>query len=189
MHFAIALATVALLAALASPLEAQFGQPGRRPDGGQSRVGRNQIPKFATTNELQAFNAADAVLKDAGKLKLTEAQVNQLTALRGTLYERNADLIVRYDSVRRTFKIPKELENPAQSDGSMPSQQEMQALGEQMRFMVNIADQLMNRRPEQVAQCLALVDDAQRSRATKVLADQTDDLKKATPHVQNNGRR
>ena len=189
MRFVTALAPIVLLSVLSASAQAQFGQPGRRPDGGQQRVGRNQIPKFATTNELQAFNAADALLKDAGKLKLTEEQATQLTALRGTLYERNADLIVRYDSVRRTFKIPKELENPSQSDGSMPSQQEMQILGEQMRFMVNIAEQLAQRRPEQVAQCLALVDDTQRGRATKVLEDQTDDLKKATPHLPNNGRR
>ena len=99
MRFVPALAPIVLLVCLASPLMAQFGQPGRRPDGGQSRVGRNQIPKFATTNELQAFNAADALLKDAGKLKLTEDQVTQLTALRGTLYERNADLIVRYEAI------------------------------------------------------------------------------------------
>jgi hypothetical protein len=180
MRLALALLPVTLLTA---PLHAQFGQPGRRPDGGMQRMGRNQIPKFATTNELQAFNAAEAVLKDAGKLKLTDDQVTQLTALRGTLYERNADLIARYDSVRRNFKIPKELEYPSQGSGTMPTQQEMQALGEQMRFMVNITDQLLLRRPEQVAQCLALVDDSQRSRATKVLEEQTDDLKKATPRM------
>lgn len=163
---------------------------GRRPDGGMSRMGRpNAIPKFATTKELESFNGAEALLQDTRRLKLTEPQVAQLNSLRGTLYERNADLMVRYDSVRRSFKIPKELESPSQNDGAMPSQQELAALGEQMRFMVTIAEQLMARRPEQVAQCLALVDDTQRERATKMLEDQTNELKKAVPARPSGGRR
>jgi hypothetical protein len=175
-----------LTTCLAAPLHAQMGMGGmggRRMDGGMGQMGRNALPKFATTNEMQTFNAADALLKDAGKLKLTEAQVTALTSLRGALYERNADLMVRYDSVRRNFKIPKALESPNQSDGTMPSQQEMAALGEQMRFMVNIAEQIAARRPEQIAQCLAVLDPSQHDRANKVLADQSDDLKKATPHL------
>lgn len=184
-----------LAALLPAPLMAQFGQaggvPGRRPDGGASRMGRpNALPKFATTNELQSFNAAEALLKEAKKLKLTDEQTTALTALRATLYERNADLMVRYDSVRRVYKVPKELENPAMSGGAMPSQEEMSALGVQMRFMVTIAEQLMQRRPEQVASCLALVDDSQRDRANKVLEDQTNDMKKAVPQRPNrDGRR
>lgn len=185
---------VLLLAFAPMPLLAQMGMggmAGRRPDGGMSRMGsgRNALPKFATTNELQSFNAAEALLKDAGKLKLSEAQVAQLTSLRATLYERNADLMVRYDSVRRNFKIPKALENPSQNESSMPSQEEMAALGEQMRFMVSIHEQLLQRRPEQVAQCLALVDEGQRDRASKVLEDQTNDLKKAAPERPRNSRR
>ncbi len=185
---------LAVLVLLPAPLAAQFGQagavPGRRPDGGASRMGRpNALPKFATTNELQTFNAAEALLKESKKLKLTDEQTTALTALRGTLYERNADLMVRYDSVRRVYKVPKELENPAQSSGAMPSQEEMSALGVQMRFMVSVAELLMDRRAEQVAQCLALMDDSQRDRARKVLEDQTDDMKKAVPQRPRQDRR
>lgn len=189
------LATLLCLATLLpAPLIAQFGQggmQGRRPDGGASRMGRpNALPKFATTNELQSFNAAEALLKESKKLKLTDEQATALTALRATLYERNADLMVRYDSVRRVYKVPKELENPAQSGGAMPSQEALSALGVQMRFMVSISEQLMQRRAEQVASCLALVDDSQRDRANKVLEDQTDDMKKAVPQRPNqDGRR
>ncbi|MDZ7631996.1 MAG: hypothetical protein U5K74_11800 [Gemmatimonadaceae bacterium] len=189
-------ALLLLAALLPTPLVAQMGSgmggmAGRRPDGGMSRMGRpNALPKFATTNELQSFNAAEALLKEGRKLKLTDEQTTQLTALRATLYERNADLMVRYDSVRRNYKIPKELENPNMSGGAMPSPEEMSALGVQMRFMVSIAEQLMQRRPEQVAACLALVDDSQRDRARKLLDDQTDDLKKAVPQRPNpDGRR
>jgi hypothetical protein len=188
------LAPLLVFVLLPVSVHAQFGQagavPGRRPDGGASRMGRpNAIPKFATTNELQSFNAADALLKESKKLKLTEEQTTALTALRATLYERNADLMVRYDSVRRVYKVPKELENPAQAGGAMPSQEELAALGVQMRFMVSIAEQLMERRPEQVTQCLALVDESQRDRARKVLEDQTDDMKKAVPQRPRQDRR
>lgn len=181
-----------LLTLLSVPAGAQggFGQ-GRRPDGGASQIGRpNALPKFATTKELETFNPADALLRDAQKLKLTESQSEQITALRATLYERNADLMVRYDSVRRVYRVPKSLESPGQSDGTLPSQAELSALGVQMRFMVSIAEQLMARRPDQVALCLALVDESQRDRARKVIADQTDDLKKAVPQrPEQRGRR
>lgn len=187
------LVLVVVLSALPAPLLAQMGpgmMGGRRNDAGMGRVGRpNALPKFATTNELQGFNAAEALLKDPRKLKLTEEQTTQLSALRATLYEGNADLMVRYDSVRRNFRIPKELEAPNMNGGAMPSQEEMAALGEQMRFMMSIAEQLMERRPEQVAACLALVEASQRKGAAKLLDEQTEQLKKAVPTRPKGGRR
>ncbi|MCC7055291.1 MAG: hypothetical protein IT355_18610 [Gemmatimonadaceae bacterium] len=153
-------------------------------------TGRRGLPKFATAKELERFNAADALLQDARKLKLTEEQVAQLTTLRATLYERNADLLVRYDSVRRDYHPPRSLENPNQGGGGEPpSQEEMMHLGDQMRAMMAVAEQLMLRRPEQIALCLALVDESQREKANKVLEDQTDDLKDAVPQRPQNGRR
>jgi hypothetical protein len=182
---------ILLLTLLPSALVAQ-GMGGMR--GMRGPIGENMgprgLPKFATAKELERFNAADALLRETNKLKLTEPQVTQLTALRATLYERNADLLVRYDSVRRDYHPPKSLENPQQGGGGeQPSPQEMSRLGEQMRSMMAVAEQLMERRPEQIASCLALVDESQRDKANKVLEDQTDDLKKAVPQRQQNGRR
>lgn len=166
-----------------------YGGMGRRNPIIENTGPRRGLPKFATAKELERFNAADALLREANKLKLTEDQVTQLTALRATLYERNSDLLVRYDSVRRDYHPPKELENPSQSSGGTPpTQEEMAHLGEQMRSMMGVAEQLVARRPEQVAQCLALVDESQRERASKVLEDQTDDLKKAVPQRQDRRR-
>jgi hypothetical protein len=183
---------IILASVLATPLFAQGGMggygggQGRRPGGGgEGRMGgqRGGLPKFATAKELEKFNAADALLQDQRKLKLTEAQTAQLTAMRASLYEKNADLLARYDSVRRNYKPPAALTDsrgPA-DEGSMPSQEEMAQLRDQMLLMMSIGEQLMQRRPEQVAACLTLVDDSQRERATKVLDDQTGELRKQVP--------
>ncbi|MBC7841471.1 MAG: hypothetical protein H7099_04135 [Gemmatimonadaceae bacterium] len=163
-----------------------MGGMGGRRGGGMGQMGPRGgggLPKFATAKELERFNAADALLLDQKKLKLTEAQVTALTSLRATLYEKNAELLVRYDSVRRNYKPPAALTDtrgPA-DEASMPSQTEMVALRDQMLLMMSLGEQLMERRPEQVASCLALVDDAQKDRATKVLEDQTDELRKQIP--------
>lgn len=54
-------------------------------------------------------------------------------------------------------------------------------LGDQMRAMMAIGDQLLAQRQEQVTEALALMDDTQRDRARKVLDDQTDDARRAVP--------
>jgi hypothetical protein len=179
------LAHIALMALLLpAPLLAQgMGGMGGR-GGGMGRVGQSRgLPKFATAKELERFNAADALLNDQRKLKLTEAQVTQLTSLRATLFERNSDLLVRYDSVRKNYNPPVALTDPRgpASEGAMPSPAEMAVLREQMLLMMAVADQLMERRPDNVAACLALVDDSQKERATKVLTEQTEELRKQVP--------
>ena len=179
-----------IAALLPAPLVAQggmggMGGGGMRGGGGGGRMGsqRGGIPKFATAKELEKFNAADALLQDQRKLKLTEAQVAQITTLRSQLFEKNADILVRYDSVRRNFKPPTALTDPRgpADEGSMPSPEEMTQLRDQMLLMMSLGEQLLDRRSEQVAACLALVDDSQRERATKVLEDQTSDLRKQIP--------
>lgn len=167
---------------------------GRRGGGmGDQRMGnpRSVLPKFATAKELERFNAAEAVLNERRKLKLTDQQVEQLTTLRATLYEKNADLLVRYDSVRRNFNPPKSLTDGSGASGAsaMPSPEEMEKLREQMIAMSAIAGQLLQRRPDNMDACLALVDDTQKDRARRVLDDQTDDMKKAVPQMPSRGGR
>lgn len=181
---------IVLLATLApAVLVAQGGMGGMgggRRGGGMGQMGprgSGGLPKFATAKELERFNAADALLTDQKKLKLTETQVTALTSLRATLYEKNADLLVRYDSVRRNYKPPAALTDTRGpvDEASMPSQTEMVALRDQMLLMMSLGEQLMERRTEQVASCIALVDDTQKDRATKMLEDQTDELRKQVP--------
>lgn len=158
------------------------GNRNGRYDAGLDR-GRNALPKFATAKELERFNAADALLGERKKLNLTDEQVAQLTELRAKLFEANADVLVRYDAVRRDYKVPAALEPNASASAQPPSREELAALGERMRAMAAIGDELMARRPEQVAACLALVDETQKKSATKVLKDQTDDLRKQVPEL------
>jgi hypothetical protein len=88
---------------------------------------------------------------------------------------------VRYDSVRRNFRVPKALEPNAPSGAEPPSPQEMQTLREQMLAMMEIADSLMARRPEQTATVLAVVSDDQKKDAEKELKNQSEDLRKQVP--------
>jgi len=140
------------------------------------------LPKFATAKELEKFNAAEALLQDTRRLRLTEPQVAQLTALRARIYERNADVLVRYDAIRRDYRPPAALTGQGSSASAPPpTQEEMMQLGDQMRAMMAIGDQLLAQRQEQVTEALALMDDTQRDRARKVLDDQTDDARRAVP--------
>lgn len=182
---------VALIAILPTSLVAQgyggglgggLGGRGNRPDyslGQQSN--RNQIPKFATAKELERFNAADALLNEQRKLKLTDEQVTQLTALRATLFEKNADVLVRYDALRRDFVIPKALENNPPSSAVPPTREELAALGQRMRAMIDVFEELKARRPQQDSLVLAVVEASQKERASKALRDQMDDLRKQVP--------
>lgn len=167
------------------------GRRGGGMGGGQGMGRRAAIGKIATAKELERFNAADALLNDHKKLKLTDPQVEQLTSLRASLFEKNADLLVRYDSVRRNFNPPKSLTDASgPSDATaMPSQEEMEKLREQMMAMSAIGDQLLQRRADNMDACLALMDDTQKDRARKVLDDQTDDMKKVLPQLPSRGGR
>ncbi len=187
-----------IAALLPAPLLAQGGYGGMGGMGGRGGMGgqrmggqRAMLPKFATAKELERFNAADAVLNDRKKLKLTDPQVEQLTTLRATLFEKNADLLVRYDSVRRNFNPPKALTEPnGPSDASaMPSQEEMGKLRDQMLAMSAVGEQLLQRRADNMEACLALVDETQKERARRVLDDQTDDMKKVLPQLAARGGR
>ena len=183
------LSALLVLALVPAAVDAQGRMGGMGGMGGMGSMGgrndqraRAGLPKFATAKELERFNAADAVLTEARKLKLTEEQVTQLTTLRATLFEQNARLLVRYDSVRRDFKVPKALDGtPSGASAEPPSREELTALSDQMKVMMDVADELVARRPEQVAACLALLDDSQKGRATDVLKDQGGELRKQVP--------
>ncbi len=214
----LCLANVMLLHSTATTVRAQGGMGGGMggPPGGMGGRGMapmprgGAMPKFATAKELEAFNAAEALLRDKKSLKLTDAQLDSLSALRARLFERNADLIARYDSVRRDFKPPRPPEGmsgppgggmggppgggmggppgggmggPPAGGGAAPDDKKMAVTMQAMKVMAEIGDALVERRPADVASCLALVTDEQRDRATKVLDAQTASLRKAVPKL------
>lgn len=160
------------------------GGPGRagNPEFDVNR--RAGLPKFATAKELERYNAAEALFNETRKLKLTEAQMTSLGTLRANFYEQNARVLIRYDSVRRNFRVPPALDATKQNAASSappPTQEEMQVLSEQMRAMMTIADELMANRPAQIILCLNALDEGQRDQARKVMDDQTKDLRKQVP--------
>ena len=77
---------VLILALIPTPVLAQGGYggyPGRRGGGDFGRVGQRQgLPTFATAKELEKFNAADALIQEQRKLKLTEAQMKDVKKYR-----------------------------------------------------------------------------------------------------------
>jgi hypothetical protein len=74
--------------------------------GGMERVGRAQNMKFPSAKALQDYNPASLLLDKHKKLKLTDAQQEQMKALRFMIFERNATLLARYDSLQRDYKPP-----------------------------------------------------------------------------------
>ena len=74
--------------------------------GGMERVGRAQNMKFPSAKTLQDYNPASLLLNKHKKLKLTDAQQEQMKALRLAIFERNASLMARYDSLQRDYKPP-----------------------------------------------------------------------------------
>ena len=74
--------------------------------GGMERVGREQNMKFPSAKSLQDYNPASLLLDKHNKLKLTDAQQEQMKALRFVIFERNASLLARYDSLQRDYKPP-----------------------------------------------------------------------------------
>jgi hypothetical protein len=78
---------------------------GRR--GGGSNMDREQEIKFPSASDLQKLNPAALIVDKRKKVSLDDGQVTALTAIRSKIYERNADVLARYDSIRKDYKPPK----------------------------------------------------------------------------------
>jgi hypothetical protein len=167
---------------------------GARGGGRGGMPSRPSIPKFPTAKELEEFNAANVLLKEKKKLKLTDEQLTLVSALQAKLYERNGDLLARYDSVRRDFKPPTMPDGPPSGGGpgmppgqggrsGAPDDAAMKVTMEQMRVMTDVGQALIVRRPQDAEDCLLILDESQRERGRKILDEQTKDLKKRIPFV------
>jgi hypothetical protein len=75
--------------------------------GGMERVSRAPNLKFPPAKTLQEYNPAALLLDKHKKLKLTDVQQEQLKTLRLQIFERNAEVLARYDSLQREYKPPK----------------------------------------------------------------------------------
>src|SRR5258708_36260352 len=104
----LSLAVMLLVPSLAAAQGGGMGGMGggRRRGGGMggNEGGREAAPpKFPEAKDLQNYNPAAYLIDKRKKLSLADSQVAALKSLEGRIFERNAPLLVRYDSLRREY--------------------------------------------------------------------------------------
>jgi len=103
-----------------------------------------------------------------------------LTALRGKIFERNADLLARYDSIRKDYHRPSAGSQPHRFDAGDDSAR-VASLG-QMRTLTQLIDSLSVRRTRDVGEVLNyLTDDKQHRAAVELLNEQDRDFTDKLP--------
>ncbi len=151
------------------------GMGGRRGGMGGGDEGRPPELKVATAKEIEKLNPAALLIDKRRKLSLDDSLVAKLRNVEMAVYERNASLLAKYDSIRKEFNPPK------QDKMADLSPQEMGVLRAQMLAMVDVLDQLQERRKRDVKECLELVPDASRKDAEKLLDRQDVELNDLRP--------
>jgi hypothetical protein len=167
----------------------RLGGGGPGGGGGIARRGGARAPEFPKAKDLEQFNATLPLLDQRRQLHLSDSSEASLTRLRATLNARNSDLIARYDSVRRDFKMPKPQrggdrgrgrrggEDTPASDTIAAPADAMEKARIQMRVMWDVGDQLMARRTNDVADCLNAIPPEQYGQAQRLLDEQTSQLR------------
>ena len=177
------LLTILIAARLPSLASAQGGGRGGR--GGRGGDGRgedkfkptNDMPAFPATKELQKYNPVVLLIDNKKKLSLSDSLVTAMRVLQGQIYERNGDLIARYDSVQRIYK-PENANDASSLAGDSVRQR---ALG-QTRVMTAVFDTLLMRRQNDDLEALAMIaDEKQKKRAADLLDKQDADFAKLAP--------
>ena len=177
----LAAVLVILIPALAA---AQMGgMGGGRGAGGGMGGGRNgemmgagsrPDQKLATAKEIEKLNPAALLIDKRKKLSLTDSAVAALHTLEMKIYERNSDLLARYDSVRQTIA-------PAAKSSDEPTAQQSADRQLGMQVMRKTLEQLMDRRRTDIGETLDLVPDNARKKAAGLLDDQDEELGKLMP--------
>ena len=154
--------------------------------GAMGRAGAREAKlKFPAAKAVEKYNPAALLLDKRKKLSLTDAQVAQLKDLRQRIFERNAPLLARYDSLQRDFRPPRVNPRPAggqdaKRDPVADSTLRLALL--QMRQLRTLADSLLARRRTDVRDVMqVLSDDTQRIRATDFLVEQDADFSDEFP--------
>jgi hypothetical protein len=162
--------------------------------GGGMRGGeRPRAPEFVKAKDLEKLNVAETLLDEAKKLHLTDAEKAQLTTLRTTLAARNADLIARYDSIRKDFKPPKMGGGGMRGGfggfgggmgGGREDDREVAARDSamlQMRTMTDLTEELLNRREQDATEALALIHEEARPDGRAKIEEQARNIREKLP--------
>ena len=190
---AIVLGSLALSLMVAGSADAQRGMGGggmggmgrgglgggRR--GGGSNMDREQEIKFPSASDLQKLNPAALIVDKRKKVSLDDGQVTALTAIRSKIYERNADVLARYDSIRKDYKPPKAQDRDRTGSTSETDSVRVASLN-QMRTLRQLLDTLSARRTADVRDVLDfLTDDKQHRAAVELLNEQDRDFTDKLP--------
>jgi hypothetical protein len=160
------------------------GMGGRRGGGrtGGDRAGTNrEAPKFPEAKDLQKYNPAALIVDKRKKLSLSDSQVGALKALELRINERNAPLLVRYDSVRRDYRPPRDEARDATSASSDSTRRTAMT---EMQFMRTLLDSLQERRRDDVRETLDLFADQKlKMKAAGFIDEQDKQFADAMPQI------
>ena len=153
------------------------GGRGRGDNKGDKYLPTNDLPKYPAAVELQKFNPVVFLIDQRKKMSLSDSQVTRLRPLQSAIYERNADLLARYDSVQRIYKP----ENANDASNLKADSVRIRSL-QQTLIMNSVLDSLMMRRQNDDLDALALIaDDKQKKKAAELLDKQDADFARLMP--------
>jgi len=158
---------------------------GRRGGGGGGP--REEEVKFPSASDLQKLNPAALMVDKRKKVSLDDSQVTALTAIRSRIFERNADVMARYDSIRRDYKPPKAQDRDRTGSTSETDSVRLASLN-QMRTLRQLLDTLSARRTTDVREVLDYItDEKQHKAAVELLNDQDRDFTDKLPRMPSGG--
>jgi hypothetical protein len=163
------------------------GGGGRGGSGGRGDkyAPTNDLPKYPAAIELQKLNPVALLIDQRKKMPLDDSTVAVLRVLQSKIYERNGDLLARYDSVQRLYKN----EN-ANDASSLKADSLRRSALQQVGIMNAMLDSLMSRRQTDNLDALALIaDDKQKKKAADLLDKQDSDFAKLMPAGASRGGR
>ncbi len=150
--------------------------------GGERGARGAEPPKFPEAKDLQNFNPASLLIDKKKKLSLADSQVAALKALESKIYERNAALLVRYDSLRSAYRPPL---RDAGRDAPAPGADSTRSVAmTQMRGMRTLLDSLSERRRVDVHDALDLIaDEKTKKKAAEFVDDQDKKFNELMPQM------
>ena len=169
--------TLLALAVLPTLAQAQRGGGGHGAGRDDKYKPTNDLPKYPPATDLQKLNPVALLIDQRKKMPLDDSTVANLRVLQSKLYERNGDLIARYDSVQRLYK------NENANDASSLKADTVRRLAlTQVGIMNAVMDSLMSRRQNDDMDALAVIaDEKQKKKAADLLDKQDADFAKLMP--------
>jgi hypothetical protein len=178
---------VVLVLAAAFPAvgEAQRSKAASKPE---TEAGGGSVPEMRAPSmrDVEELNPAWLMVDKKKKLALSDSQVAQFKTLELKIRERNKDLLVQYDSIRRNFHPPSGRNTKKMTNEEIqvvqPTDRELETARTQLRVLNYLIRQFADRRKQDVDETLALfTDEGQKKKAMEFLKDQDEGLARMLP--------